>query len=162
MLSKCRFQPEFLPGKCFLGSNQWETLRSTRKIFHGDLVDDTSYFYLIEIPLTSKLQIYTISANKNNQGGGAKRRPFGAPPKAAPVVFQVCCRILQYVWLFFEYASIVCCFFVVHVPLIFLRCSEQNVPNKKDRTVYGNSIDAVHKKGIMGPRKVVPKSHVRI
>ena len=30
---------------------------------------------------------YKIDAKTTTQGGGAKRRPLGAPPKAAPVAF---------------------------------------------------------------------------
>ena len=32
---------------------------------------------------------YKIDAKTTTQGGGAKRRPLGAPPKAAPVVFCI-------------------------------------------------------------------------
>ena len=32
---------------------------------------------------------YNIYAKTTTQGGGAKRRPLGAPPKAAPVAFGI-------------------------------------------------------------------------
>ena len=38
---------------------------------------------------------YQMEDNKT-QGGGAKRRPLGAPPKASLVVFHLACRLLGY------------------------------------------------------------------
>ena len=45
------------------------------------------------------------------QGGGAKRRPLGAPPKAAPVVSQLFC--MDFWWICF-------CFFLNHKPHLAL------------------------------------------
>jgi hypothetical protein len=51
---------------------------------------------------------YKIDAKTTTQGGGAKRRPLGAPPKAAPVVFCI------YVGMIFQlFLAVLLCFAMI-------------------------------------------------
>ena len=73
------------------------------------------------------------------QGGSAKRCPLGAPLKAAPVVFQDCCIIIQMFLavLFCMFFNELCIF--AHLPTNLGDIPHEKYLIKRFRMVYDNS-----------------------